>query len=138
MGVKWKNDRDITVVVEYIEGKKRETVNNVIDIINEELDDAVEKMVTGIETVPSGIVPDKVGRVDTGHMRDSVGADRMKKSGPNRWTAKFGWTIDQEDYFGYQEYGTGDKSGGRRNISPMHVFTGAKLELFEKLKARIP
>ena len=137
MGVSWKNGKDITVVVEYIEGKKREKVNNTIDIINEELDDAVQEMVTGIETVPSSIVPGKIGRVDTGHMRDSVGADLMKKSGPNRWAAKFGWTIDQEDYFGSQEYGTGDKSGGRNNISPMHVFTGVKLELFERLKARI-
>lgn len=138
MGVTWRNGRDITVAVEYIEGKKREIINNAVDEINYAMDDMAEDMRNTIQTIPSSLVPGKVGRVDTGHMLDSVDVKPMKKSGKNRYVGRVGWVLDQEAYFGYQEYGTGDKSGeGRKNISPMHAFTGARLQLFETLKARL-
>ena len=138
MGVVWKNNKDITVAIEWVKGKFRETVFQAVDDINAAMDDAAGNMETTIETVPSSIVPGKIGRVDTGLMLDSVEVDYMKKTGKNKFVGKVGWVNTQEDYFKYQEYGTGDKSGegGVSNISPMHALTGARIQLIEDLKGR--
>lgn len=45
------------------------------------------------------------GRVDTGHMRDSVTKNPVKVSGKGNIYGGFGWLHHRDDYFAYQEGG---------------------------------
>lgn len=117
----------------------RQVMSEDLEILLSELDGAVadtaDYIQRFIETVPSGIVPGKPNRVLTGLMRDSIDYDEIKKSGKNSYRLSVGWTGNREKYFLYQEYGTGDRSGGMANITPMYALTAAKVFLDQQIKS---
>lgn len=103
-------------------------------VMEDVIEEAADRMVQTIETTPSGLKPGKIGRVWTGHMRDSVKTLPVT-SGGGRVTGQWGWP-DSEDYFKYQEEGA---AMGRATIPPMHALLGsflwAKIELQLRLNA---
>lgn len=104
---------------------------NLVAEIDGAMADETENIRNTIETVPSSLKPGKVGRVYTGDMLDSVEHKELSRTGGRRflWKGSFGWVTNAQQYFGAQEYGTGNKSGegGVANISPMHALTGAMI-----------
>lgn len=112
------------------------------EVLTDIADEAVEKMVHTIETIPSGLVPGKIGRVDTGLMRDSVKRSEVT-SASRKTSVKVGWTDTKERYFLFQEqgadnaFGAATGQGGVRRIPPMHALLGAFIWAREELRQRI-
>lgn len=95
-------------------------INRIVQDLESEM---VPFMQNIIRTTPSGIVPGKIGRIDTGEMYDAVGAEFK-----NRVTISLGWVKDQEEYFAEQDQGTGSKTFGWGNVPPMHMLEQGKIE----------
>lgn len=132
MAEKYTPERFQEIIRVHVSGRVEESLAKVQDA----MEDSALEMQMIIETVPSSLKPGKVGRVDTGLMTDSVEIEDLRKVGKNVWRGAIGWVGHTEKYFGYQEYGTGNKSGegGTKNISPMHALTGARIVLEERVK----
>jgi len=139
MGIKYSNNL-LSVFEEAHDVTLKQAMSKAVDIADEALEVADEKMKDVIETTPSSIV-DKDNRVDTGLMRDSVKNGRMQQVGKNHWVGEVGWISKLEDYFLTQEYGGKTPSSwgrlGGKTISPMHMLTQAKVELDTYLRERI-
>ena len=141
MGVKWRNHADLDTMQARIgsfNAKKRREVDRILD---DAADRAVDRMREIISTVPSSLVKDKIGRIDTGAMYAAVSRSKVQKNA-NLRSVEFGWVneSDREDYFLKQELGTGDKkSGGIENIVPMlalqHAFQVAVQEVIREINA---
>lgn len=83
--------------------------------------EASEAMRERIETVRSALNPTKIGRVQSGAMRDRVG-QRVKKEGPNVYRMDVGWlrVPKKFHYFAIQEYG-GQSTDRGRSVWGMHA-----------------
>lgn len=124
-------------IVEWTKQRYQEEVSTIVGEVDGLMADASTEMELTIQTSPSSLKPGKVGRVFTGEMLESVEFEELTPVSRTKWRGAFGWTSNQEPYFGYQEYGTGNRSGegGVQNISPMHALTGAKIAFTEAVRS---
>ena len=141
-GMVWKGGVTLTQKIESTQRKAIKTIIGKILIIMDGVSvDTAKYMREFIESVPSSIRPGKIGRVDTGSMRDDVKSKEYDPTGKNSWAVEAGWVDDLEHYYLTQEFG-GMSSGlllGDREISPMHMLTAGRiymeLELHKGLRA---
>jgi hypothetical protein len=80
-----------------------------------------------------------IDRIDTEHMKGSVGNSDLIQRDANTFGADFGWGVkgsDVEDYFLYQEQGFRHVGTGS-NVPPMHALLGAFISAREKFFSRV-
>jgi len=106
--------------------------------VPEELEQAVTEVTQESVDEGSHIMYEKVGRIDTGVMRESVGSGPVAKS-DSTVSGWFGWPDEKvEPYFVYQEQGFNNVWSGE-DVPPMHAllesFIVERESWFSRLKA---
>lgn len=132
MGFVWRNN-DLNDLKTTLGGRGAGGKQILRVVLDDIADEAEDRMKAWIENIPSGLVPGKIGRVDTGHMRDMVGREEVKETA-HSVSVRFGWVTQVEDYFLYQENGA---EPGRKSIPPMHALLGTFLWAREEARQRI-
>lgn len=107
------------------------TVIEAADEMRGIIEDAITR--TGLERQMAG--KGDPGRIDSGHMRDLV-RQALEKPSNDVMVGKWGWLEEFEDYFLYQENGTGPRDG-HPGIEPMHALLESFISARERLQRRL-
>ena len=124
-----------TEIQKSIDAKMRRAENEGDEIVTRGAERGAERMrdfimSTGTGWIGKGARAIPEGRIDTGEMHDAVAVRKERKG-----HAEFGWVVDYEDYFGYQEKGFTQPSGHK--VPPMHAFLNSTLWTQEEVTRKL-
>ena len=120
--IRWNHDLDRLVT--HLQNIPEELEQAASDITQESVDEGAH------------IMYEKVSRIDTGAMKESVGSGPVEKSG-STISGWFGWSDEKvQPYFVYQEQGFKNVWSGE-DVPPMHALLESFIEERESWFARL-
>lgn len=112
MGVVWRNS-DLNTLRTELRAQSRFAIDASEQVMEQTMDEAVELQRTLLDRATTRTGEERlgrgrgntVGRNDTGQMIGSISSD--VETTRNRVTGRWGWPFTAEDYYRFQDFGTG-------------------------------